>query len=361
MAAPTLRDILPPSPEQLQQQIIGDNQLYRGFVSGVKGITSGSIANDALNAESAGAAEANALRERALASQQAAGAYAPRVQSLRNVNGVGDAFDFAAGAIGQGVASMAPTLGAALALRAPGLGALGTRALPYAGAVGAGYLQEKGEAALGQYSDPVLAAKPVEQRQAAATTKGLVNAALEGIVPAGLTSLAGKNSLGRILAKDAVTEGATEGVQQYVGHLANKSLDPNRELDPWDIADAVAAGALTGGTVGAAHGAAHTPKDFVARTAQSIQDAATTAPSPKDFLDKVFAPTPTEENDPVAAGDMHSDMIDAVSAAGDKAAEVLDSMTAKRDELAKKYAEEILNDPNTPAAVRSQEIGRAHV
>lgn len=354
MAAPTLRDILPPSPEQLQQQIIGDNQLYRGFVSGVKGITSGSIANDALNAESAGAAEANALRERALASQQAAGAYAPRVQSLRNVNGVGDAFDFAAGAIGQGVASMAPTLGAALALRAPGLGALGTRALPYAGAVGAGYLQEKGEAALGQYSDPVLAAKPVEQRQAAATTKGLVNAALEGIVPAGLTSLAGKNSLGRILAKDAVTEGATEGVQQYVGHLANKSLDPNRELDPWDIADAVAAGALTGGTVGAAHGAAHTPKDFVARTAQSIQDAATTAPSPKDFLDKVFAPTPTEENDPVAAGDMHSDMIDAVSAAGDKAAEVLDSMTAKRDELAKKYAEEILNDPNTPAAVRSQ-------
>lgn len=354
MAAPTLRDILPPSPEQLQQQIIGDNQLYRGFVSGVKGITSGSIANDALNAESAGAAEANALRERALASQQAAGAYAPRVQSLRNVHGVGDAFDFAAGAIGQGVASMAPTLGAALALRAPGLGALGTRALPYAGAVGAGYLQEKGEAALGQYSDPVLAATPVAQRQAAATTKGLVNAALEGIVPAGLTSLAGKNSLGRILAKDAVTEGATEGVQQYVGHLANKSLDPNRELDPWDIADAVAAGALTGGTVGAAHGAAHTPKDFVARTAQSIQDAATTAPSPKDFLDKVFAPTPTEENDPVAAGDMHSDMIDAVSAAGDKAAEVLDSMTAKRDELAKKYAEEILNDPNTPAAVRSQ-------
>lgn len=354
MAAPTLRDILPPSPEQLQQQIIGDNQLYRGFVSGVKGITSGSIANDALNAESAGAAEANALRERALASQQAAGAYAPRVQSLRNVNGVGDAFDFAAGAIGQGVASMAPTLGAALALRAPGLGALGTRALPYAGAVGAGYLQEKGEAALGQYSDPVLAATPVAQRQAAATTKGLVNAALEGIVPAGLTSLAGKNSLGRILAKDAVTEGATEGVQQYVGHLANKSLDPNRELDPWDIADAVAAGALTGGTVGAAHGAAHTPKDFVARTAQSIQDAATTAPSPKDFLDKVFAPTPTEENDPVAAGDMHSSMIDAVSAAGDKAAEVLDSMTAKRDELAKKYAEEILNDPNTPAAVRSQ-------
>ena len=56
----------------------------------------------------------------------------------------------------------------------------------------------------------------------------------------------------------------------------------------------------------------------------------------------------------MAAGDMHSSMIDAVSAAGDKAAEVLDSMTAKRDELAKKYAEEILNDPNTPAAVRLQ-------
>ena len=356
MAAPTLRDILPPSPEQLQQQIIGDNQLYRGFVSGVKGITSGSIANDALNAESAGAAEANALRERALASQQAAGAYAPRVQSLRNVNGVGDAFDFAAGAIGQGVASMAPTLGAALALRAPGLGALGTRALPYAGAVGAGYLQEKGEAALGQYSDPTLAAAPVADRQRAATGKGLVNAALEGIVPAGLTTMAGKNGLGRIIAKDFMTEGATEAAQQYVGHLADKSLDPTRKLDPWDIADAFAGGALTGGAVGVGHGAVHTlataPKSFVDRTREAIDYAAENAPSPKDFLNKVFNPEPSVENDPVAAGDSHAGLVDAVSAAGDKAGEVLDGLTAKRGEMAQRYADEMLNDPDVPAATK---------
>lgn len=356
MPAPTLRDILPPSPEQLQQQLIGDNQLYRGFATGIKSVTSGSLANDALNAESNGAPNATTLRDRALASQQAAAAYAPRVGSLRNIHSIGDAVDYGLGAVGQGVASMAPTIAAAALTRVPGSGAALSRATSYAGAAGAGYLQEKGEAALGQYSDPTLAAAPVTERQRAATTKGLVNAALEGIVPAGLTSMVGKNGVGRIMAKDFVTEGATEATQQYVGHLADKSLDATRQLDPWDIADAFAGGALTGGAVGAVHGAVHKlatgPKDFVTSTRAAIEDAGANAPTPTDFLKSVFKPGPSVELDPVAAGDNHPDLVDAVTKAGDSAGEVLDGLTAKRGEMAASYAQEILNDPNTPAAVK---------
>ena len=356
MPAPTLRDMLPPSPEELQQQLIGDNQFYRGVVTGAKGITSGSYANDALNAESAGDANAAQLRDTALLRQQEAQAYAPRVRSLRNIGGVKDAVDYGLGTLGQGLVSMAPTIAATAAARAPVFGPAAARVTSYAGAAGAGYLQEKGEAALGQYSDPTLAAAPVADRQRAATGKGLVNAALEGIVPAGLTTMAGKNGLGRIIAKDFMTEGATEAAQQYVGHLADKSLDPTRKLDPWDIADAFAGGALTGGAVGVGHGAVHTlataPKSFVDRTREAIDYAAENAPSPKDFLNKVFNPEPSVENDPVAAGDSHAGLVDAVSAAGDKAGEVLDGLTAERGEMAQRYADEMLNDPDVPAATK---------
>ena len=356
MPAPTLRDMLPPSPEELQQQLIGDNQFYRGVVTGAKGITSGSFANDALNAESAGATNAAQLRDTALLRQQEAQAYAPRVRSLRDINGVGDAVDYGLSTVGKGLVSMAPTIAATAAARAPVFGPAAARVTSYAGAAGAGYLQEKGEAALGQYSDPTLAAAPVADRQRAATGKGLVNAALEGIVPAGLTTMAGKNGLGRIIAKDFMTEGATEAAQQYVGHLADKSLDPTRKLDPWDIADAFAGGALTGGAVGVGHGAVHTlataPKSFVDRTREAIDYAAENAPSPKDFLNKVFNPEPSVENDPVAAGDSHAGLVDAVSAAGDKAGEVLDGLTAKRGEMAQRYADEMLNDPDVPAATK---------
>lgn len=356
MPAPTLRDILPPSPEQLQQQLIGDDQFYRGLVTGAKGITSGSYANDALNAESAGDANAAQLRDTALLRQQEAQAYAPRVRSLRNIGGVKDAVDYGLSTVGQGLVSMAPTIAAAAATRAPVFGPAAARVTSYAGAAGAGYLQEKGETALGQYSDPTLAAAPVAERQRAATTKGVVNAALEGIVPAGLTSMVGKNGLGRIAAKDLVTEGSTEAAQTYVGHLADKTLDPTRQLDPWDIADAFAGGALTGGVVGGVHGAAYklatTPKDFVTSTRAAIEEAGANAPSPQDFLKSVFKPNPSVDLDPVAAGDNHPDLVEAVTKAGDAAGEVLDSFTAKRGEMAASYADEILNDPATPAAVK---------
>ena len=336
--------------------MIGDNQFYRGVVTGAKGITSGSFANDALNAESAGNPNYTQLRDTALQRQQEAQAYAPRVGSLRNITGVGDAVDYGLSTLGQGLVSMAPTIAAAAATRAPIFGPAVARATSYAGAAGAGYLQEKGESALGQYSDPTLAAAPVADRQRAATTKGLVNAAMEGIVPAGLTSLAGKNTFGNIIKKDFMTEGATEAAQQYVGHLADKSLDPTRQLDPWDIADAFAGGAITGGAVGVGHGALHklasAPQNFVTSTREAIDEAGKNAPSPTDFLKNVFKPAPSVDLDPVAAGDNHPDLVDAVTKAGASAGEMLDGFTAKRGEMAASYANEILNDPATPAAVK---------
>ena len=138
-----------------------------------------------------------------------------------NVNGVGDAFDFAAGAIGPrsvhganaGARPSRCVLGWEHSVhelyRTLALWALGT--------------YKKRRSSAGQYSDPVLAAKPAEQRQAAATTKGLVNAALEGIVPAGLDVFGGQEQPGAYSREGRVrTEGATEAAQQYVGHLAKE-------------------------------------------------------------------------------------------------------------------------------------------
>lgn len=259
-----------------------DTQFEKGLRYAAAGLTAGSLANEALSQEVGGDANWQRSRDLALQTQAQGQMYAPRVSSLRDIGSLEDAGDFAAGAIGQGVMSMAPTLATALLTRGRGKYAnVGS----FAGGAATAYNLERGEAALGQYADPTLAAASAEDRDFAATTKGVVNAGLEAIVPAGLAGSVLRKPAGSFLGhvgRESLTEGLTEAAQQGVGFGAEKYLDPNRQLDPWDVADAFAAGALTGGSMsGAVRGPAHGAQALVDRFARGQQgDAAPIDPNP---------------------------------------------------------------------------------
>ena len=269
-----------------------DTQFEKGLRSGAAGLTAGSFANEALSQEVGGDTDWQRSRDLALQTQAQGQMYAPRVSSLRDIGSLEDAGDFAAGAIGQGAMSMAPTLATALLTR--GRGKFGA-ATSFAGGATTAYGLERGEAALNQYADPTLAATSAEDRDLAATTKGVINAGLEAIVPAGLAGSVLRKPAGSFLGHvgresltKGLTEGLTEATQQGVGFGAEKYLDPNRQLDPWDVADAFAAGALTGGgmsaaTRGSAHGA-QTLADRFARgpEAAPVQEQGPAAEPPMD-------------------------------------------------------------------------------
>ena len=251
-----------------------DTQFEKGLRSGAAGLTAGSFANEALSQEVGGDTDWQRSRDLALQTQAQGQMYAPRVSSLRDIGSLEDAGDFAAGAIGQGAMSMAPTLATALLTR--GRGQFGA-ATSFAGGATTAYGLERGEAALNQYADPTLAATSAEDRDLAATTKGVINAGLEAIVPAGLAGSVLRKPAGSFLGhvgRESLTEGLTEAAQQGVGFGAEKYLDPNRQLDPWDVADAFAAGALTGGGVSAAtRGTAHGAQALADRFARGPEAA----------------------------------------------------------------------------------------
>ena len=397
-----------------------DTQFEKGLRSGAAGLTAGSFANEALSQEVGGDANWQRSRDLALQTQAQGQMYAPRVSSLRDIGSLEDAGDFAAGAIGQGAMSMAPTLATALLTRGRGKYAnVGS----YAGGAATAYNLERGEAALNQYADPTLAAASAEDRDFAATTKGVINAGLEAIVPAGLAGSLLRRPAGSLMGhvgREALTEGLTEAAQQGVGFGAEKHLDPNRQLDPWDVADAFAAGALTGGGMsgavrGPAHGAqalvdrfargqqgdaapidlnppsapmegappgtpllpgpedgsgggigdlfdtlnerfgpsvreqAQRTKDYVSDTIDRMNEAAKTARDPGDFLRQVFGNVSEE-----AAADLRPDTEDpSVLNAADPAAAIR-QRDVERQQRAVRYAEELLNDPSTPEAIKAR-------
>lgn len=382
--APSLFEQLRTSPQltpEAQYRLTdgaSDTQFSRGLRIGAAGLSAGSFANQALSQELSGDADWEQSRDSALQIQEQAQMYAPRVSSLRDIRSFEDAGDFAAGAFGQGVMSMAPTLATALLTR--GRGGLGA-ATGFGGAAVTAYNLERGEAALGQYADPTLAATSVEDRDVAATAKSVINAGLESIVPAGLAgSILRKPATSFLggVSQNAVTEGVTEAAQQGVGFGAEKYLDPSRQLDPVDIADAFAAGALTGGGMSAVTAApaaaanalvsaqpqAPTPapepevlpnsvdskKDFVADMIDRMREAAGTASTPAEFLQTVFRGGSEE----AAAADLLPDTEDpTVLKAADPAA-ALQERDAQRLARAATFAEELLNDPATPAETKAR-------
>lgn len=432
--APTLFDQLSTAGQISQEDQYAanpENQFSKGLRTGGAGLTAGSFASEALRQEVAGDPAFAESRDRALQTMQRAQMYAPRVSSLRDVNSLGDLGDFAAGAIGQGAMSMAPTIAAAALTRGRGLAG---KATAFGGAMVPSYEMERGEAALNQYQDPAQMAASAEERDLAATAKGGINAALESIVPAGLGGSLLRKPAGSLLGhigRDVLTESATEGAQQVVGFGAQKYIDPNKELDPWDIADAVAAGALTGGAMsGATRGPAHAAqaildkapkpqmpeiknpfqrgdeaggvvdlpedpsgggsgpadtmlgkvaglgaavqdrfgddiaaaggkakdmagkaKDIVSDTLDRMTEAVDTSANPGEFLNKVFGSNIDEE----AAADLSGQPNPTLKGA---TFEETEANIARDDEQrvarAARYADELLNDPATPAEIKQR-------
>lgn len=424
---PTLFDRLSTAGQISQEDQYAANpesQFSKGLRAGAAGLTAGEFASEALRKEVAGDKEFADSRDRALQTVRDTRMYAPRVSSLRDVNSIGDAGDFAAGAIGQGAMSMAPTIAAAALTRGRGLAG---KATAFGGAMVPAYEMERGEAALNQYQYPEQMKASAQERDLAATAKGGINAALESIVPAGLGGSLLRKPAGSLLGhigREAVTEGLTEGAQQLVGYGAQKYIDPNKELDPWDVADAVAAGALTGGAMsGATRGPAHAAqaildkapkpqmpeiknpfqrgdeaggvvdlpedpsgggsgpadtmlgkvaglgaavqdrfgddiaaaggkaKDIVSDTLDRMTEAVDTSANPGEFLNKVFGSNIDEE----AAADLSGQPNPTLKGA---TFEETEANIARDDEQrvarAARYADELLNDPATPAEIKQR-------
>lgn len=435
--APTLFDQLSTAGQISQEDqyaVNPENQFAKGLRTGAAGLTAGEFANEALRKEVAGDKAFTDPRDRALQTVQDTRMYAPRVSSLRDVGTIGDAGDFAAGAIGQGAMSMVPSIAAAALTRGRGLTG---KATAFGGAMVPAYEMERGEAALNQYQDPEQMKASAQERDLAATAKGGINAALESIVPAGLGGSLLRKPAGSLLGhvgRDVLTEGATEAAQQVVGFGAQKYIDPTKELDPWDIADAAAAGALTGGAMsGATRGPAHAAqalldkapkpsmpeiknpfqrddgavdegpvdlppdggggagpadtmldkvaglgqavndrfgediaaaggkakdmagkaKDIVSDTLDRMTEAVDTSANPGEFLNKVFGGNIDEE----AAADLSGQPNPTLKGA---TFEETEANIARDDEQrvarAARYADELLNDPATPAEIKQRVV-----
>ena len=128
--APTLFDQLSTAGQITQEEQYAanpENQFAKGLRTGAAGLTAGEFANEALRKEVAGDKAFADSRDRALQTIQDTRMYAPRVSSLRDVGTIGDAGDFAAGAIGQGAMSMVPTIVAAALTRGRGLAGKASR------------------------------------------------------------------------------------------------------------------------------------------------------------------------------------------------------------------------------------------
>lgn len=226
-----------------QMRLDETSSLARGVAAGAYGMSSGSFAADALQAELEGKAqEASALRQQALEQATLAQQRGPTIASYKDVRSLGDAGSYAAGALGQAAPTMLPSIAAA---------ALTRGRLRYPAALAPAYLLERNEAIGTQLQDPVAMQRSAQERLDTARVKGLAGGALEALVPAGLVGAfghAGKGAL-RTLATNAIEEGLTETAQQKVGQLAQSYLNPNRDTshDTTELIDAGLQGAIGGG------------------------------------------------------------------------------------------------------------------
>ena len=182
-----------------------------------------------------------------------------RVPSLGDVEGLGDAADYAGYQVGRGLASTVPSLAAATAATAAGGGAplaMGAAAIP-------SYIQNVGDIReeLGQQGAEGIS------RDLIALSLGLPVAALDAIVPTRAAGVAAQGlgevaqrgvrpALGRIGREagiEAGQEGLTEAAQEGLQYTGVQAATGNRfdwgEFTP-RVAEAAVAGALTGGVMG---------------------------------------------------------------------------------------------------------------
>jgi hypothetical protein len=245
-----------PTPEVIDQAFAPRSEAAKGLERAIAQGEANDAAARRFAAERAGNT-AEMERQTALQAQfeQTAAANAPRVGSLRDINGMGDFVDYAAGQLPGALYSSAPSAiaGAAGAVLGRGLGS--ARIGAQLGAMIPSVAAERGEALANQYNDPTLSQASIAERGRAADFKGLVGGAMEALVPGAIGHNAFaplKNGLGRQIAKEAVEEGLTEAAQEGVGQYAEQMVDPTRQFDAAKMVEAGAAGAVGGAGMSAA-------------------------------------------------------------------------------------------------------------
>ena len=225
------------------------------------------------------------FRRHALRLDQQAQEFAPRVSSTADVQGFGDAIDYAQGALGQATPSIAgttiPGIAGTVGGGIAGFAVAGPAGVIPGATIGGGlaggipgFKMEAGEAAASQYGDEYIRNLPVDERIREQNIKGGLGMAAELALP-GLVGGRLLKSLGKVFgavyeggaaaAKAATktalrdraksfgletfTEGATEGTQAVIGQQSLARLNPNRDAthDVQEIIDSVVMGALAGG------------------------------------------------------------------------------------------------------------------
>lgn len=390
----------------------------RGLVRAATSITASGLADEALRREVAGQAGWEDRRDAAMATQQEAAAYAPRISSLRDAAGLGDVVDFLQGAAPGAAVTTLPSLGAALLARGR------WKPAAFAGAAVPSYLQNRGEIAGEQYADPILSKASVEERDRAATYGGAAMAALDAALPGSLANSALRGPARGFLSQtgfSAGTEGLTEVAQTGIKQFAHNTIDPTRGYDGWEMLDAGVAGAAGGaglaGTMRAPSYIANALSDRFARGQQG--DAAPIDPNPPSAPMEgtppgtPLLPAPDDGSDGGGAGDLFdtlnerfgpgireqaqrtkdyvSDTIDRMGEAAKTAqspsdflrqvfgnsseeaaadlrpdiedpsvlnaadpAAALQQRDAERQQRAARFAEELLSDPATPDAIKER-------
>lgn len=233
----------------------GMGQMERGLRSSLFSNAVGSLAAEGLQAEVAGdkATAAAKYREAQRVQQQGAD-FAPRVHSIRDVNGVGDFVDYAAGGLPQVVTSTLPAIAGAVVGRG-----IGGRVGAMAGGMVPAYNMEANETAGELAMDPRARARMSPQEiQDVMRTKGAINMGLEAAGPAYLIERAvgnaarkeGLRGAARTIGMGGVMEGPlTELPQEAVGQAAQsyaRTGDLTKEIDPWALADAAIQGQIGG-------------------------------------------------------------------------------------------------------------------
>lgn len=277
---PSLKQAIGIDQDLLQrQQINGSNQVVRGWNKADLSEDAGSLMWQSNQAAVAGDMQTAArLRQQGTDLMRQAQQWAPTVENLTDVNSVESFGDWAGGALGNMRSSVKPALGGLAGAAVGGLGGALIGGVPGAAAgmnwgsrIGAGLAgyntMTEGNAA-DMMMDSGITSSPQEIARAARGA-GVVQGALESIVPAGVAgSVVGlggrkaaaeiaKNGLlktaGKRIGVDAAEEFATEFAQNPVGDIAKNYLkgDDLSNID-WKAAfNAGAAGAVGGGGMGA--------------------------------------------------------------------------------------------------------------
>lgn len=237
----------------------------RGLHSSIEGMKAGYNRTKAAALEVAGdKAGAKELYDLAKSQEVEAGITAPK--RFTEIGGVGDAVDWAQGALGQGVASAGPMLAAAamakLGLRKTALKSLA----PYIGAGVPSFGMQLGENMSNFQNNEKNTLTPGQTLAAAALT-ALPQAALDTFTPGGLVAgktlqalvRPGKKNLMKYATGEALhsagEEALTEGLQETIGQLGeNLMVDRTKGFDLRDVVDAATAGAVGGAAMSAPFG-----------------------------------------------------------------------------------------------------------